>query len=78
MEGTVPEKKLTPKPAGSPTPDAAASGPSSRLPEPDETPVPESQAAAIVTALEKGDGGDDDETVTSGARDLRDLLRHYV
>ena len=47
----MPEKKLTPKPAGSPTPDAAASGPSSRLPEPDETPVPESQAAAIAADL---------------------------
>ncbi len=38
----------------------------------------QSQASAIVTALEKGDDGDDDEVVTSGARDLRDLLRHYV
>jgi hypothetical protein len=38
----------------------------------------QSQASAIVTALEKGDDGDDDEAVTSGARDLRDLLRHYV
>ena len=38
----------------------------------------QSQASAIVTALEKGNDGDDDEAVTNGARDLRDLLRHYV
>ena len=36
------------------------------------------QASAIVTALEKGNDGDDDETVIEGARALRDLLRHYV
>jgi hypothetical protein len=38
----------------------------------------QSEAAAVVAALEKGEDGDDDETVTNGARDLRDLLRHYV
>jgi len=36
------------------------------------------QASAIVTALEKGEDGDDDETVIEGARALRELLRHYV
>jgi hypothetical protein len=36
----------------------------------------QSQASAIVAVLEKGDG-DDDEAVTGGARELRDLLRHY-
>jgi hypothetical protein len=35
-------------------------------------------ASAIVTALEKGEDGDDDESVTSAARALRDLLRNYV
>jgi hypothetical protein len=35
-------------------------------------------ASAIVTALEKGEDGDDDEAVTEAARSLRDLLRHYV
>jgi hypothetical protein len=38
----------------------------------------QSEASAIVTALEKGSDGDDDETVISGARALRELLRHYV
>jgi len=38
----------------------------------------QSEASAIVTALEKGQDGDDDEAVTSGARALRDLLRNYV
>jgi hypothetical protein len=36
------------------------------------------EAAAIVTALEKGNDGDDDEDVITAARALRDLLRHYV
>ncbi len=36
------------------------------------------EASAIVTALEKGEDGDDDEAVTSAARALRDLLRNYV
>ena len=35
-------------------------------------------AAAIVEELEKGNEGDDDEIVTTGAQSLRDLLRHYV
>ncbi len=38
----------------------------------------QSEAAAIVTTLEKGEDGDDDEAVTSAARALRDLLRNYV
>jgi len=38
----------------------------------------QSESAAIVEELEKGDEGDDDEIVTNGARALRDLLRHYV
>jgi hypothetical protein len=38
----------------------------------------QSQSAAIVAELEKGDEGDDDEIVTDGAKTLRDLLRHYV
>jgi hypothetical protein len=38
----------------------------------------QSEAAAIVTALEKGEDGDDDEAVTIAARALRDLLRNYV
>ena len=38
----------------------------------------QSQASAIVTALEKGNEGDDDETVTNAAHALRELLRHYV
>ena len=38
----------------------------------------QSEASAIVAVLEKGEDGDDNETVTSGARSLRDLLRHYV
>jgi hypothetical protein len=38
----------------------------------------QNEASAIVTALEKGNDGDDDEGVISGARALRDLLRHYV
>ena len=38
----------------------------------------QAQASAIVTALEKGEDGDDNEAVTSAARDLRDLLRNYV
>jgi hypothetical protein len=36
------------------------------------------QAGAIVSTLEKGKEGDDDETVISAAHALRDLLRHYV
>jgi len=36
------------------------------------------EASAIVDELEKGNEGDDDEIVTTGARSLRDLLRHYV
>jgi hypothetical protein len=38
----------------------------------------QTDASAIVTALEKGEDGDDDEAVTSAARALRDLLRNYV
>jgi hypothetical protein len=38
----------------------------------------QSEASAIVTALEKGEDGDDNETVTSAARALRDFLRNYV
>jgi hypothetical protein len=38
----------------------------------------QSEASAIVTALEKGNDGDDDEGVITSARSLRDLLRHYV
>ena len=38
----------------------------------------QSQASAIVTALEKGNEGDDDETVIDAAHALRELLRHYV
>jgi hypothetical protein len=38
----------------------------------------QAEASAIVTALEKGEDGDDDEAVTEAARTLRDLLRHYV
>ena len=38
----------------------------------------QSESAAIVTELEKGNEGDDDEIVTNGAKALRDLLRHYV
>ena len=38
----------------------------------------QTQASAIVTALEKGEEGDDDEEVTTAARALRDLLRNYV
>jgi hypothetical protein len=38
----------------------------------------QTEASAIVTALEKGEDGDDDETVTTAARALRDLLRNYV
>ena len=38
----------------------------------------QSEAAAIVTAIEKGEDGDDNEAVTSAARALRDLLRNYV
>jgi hypothetical protein len=38
----------------------------------------QSEASAIVTALEKGEDGDDDEAVTSAARALRDFLRNYV
>jgi hypothetical protein len=36
------------------------------------------EASAIVTALEKGEDGDDNETITSAARALRDFLRNYV
>ncbi|MGH9012272.1 MAG: hypothetical protein ACRDYF_20875 [Acidimicrobiia bacterium] len=38
----------------------------------------QTEASAIVTALEKGEDGDDNEAVTSAARALRDLLRNYV
>ena len=38
----------------------------------------QTQASAIVTELEKGEDGDDDEDVLTAARALRDLLRHYV
>jgi hypothetical protein len=38
----------------------------------------QTEASAIVTALEKGNDGDDDEGVITAARGLRDLLRHYV
>jgi hypothetical protein len=38
----------------------------------------QNEASAIVTALEKGNDGDDDEGVIEAARGLRDLLRHYV
>lgn len=38
----------------------------------------QTEASAIVTALEKGEDGDDDEEVTTAARALRDLLRNYV
>jgi hypothetical protein len=38
----------------------------------------QNEASAIVTALEKGEDGDDNEAVTSAARALRDLLRNYV
>ena len=38
----------------------------------------QSDAAAIVTNLEKGEDGDDNEAVTSACRALRDLLRTYV
>jgi len=38
----------------------------------------QTEASAIVTTLEKGEDGDDDEAVTSAARALRDLLRNYV
>jgi Zn ribbon nucleic-acid-binding protein len=38
----------------------------------------QNESSAIVTALEKGNDGDDDEGVIEAARGLRDLLRHYV
>jgi hypothetical protein len=38
----------------------------------------QSDASAIVTNLEKGEDGDDNEAVTSACRALRDLLRNYV
>jgi hypothetical protein len=38
----------------------------------------QTDASAIVTALEKGEDGDHNEAVTSAARALRDLLRNYV
>jgi len=38
----------------------------------------QSEASAIVTALEKGEDGDDDEAITIAARALRDFLRNYV
>jgi hypothetical protein len=38
----------------------------------------QNQASEIVSTLEKGEDGDDNETVTEAARTLRDLLRHYV
>jgi hypothetical protein len=37
----------------------------------------QTEASAIVTTLEKGEG-DDEEAVTTAARALRDLLRNYV
>ena len=38
----------------------------------------QTESSAIVTALEKGEDGDDDEAITSAARALRDFLRNYV
>jgi hypothetical protein len=38
----------------------------------------QNQASAIVSALEKGDEGDDDQAVIGAAHGLRELLRHYV
>jgi hypothetical protein len=38
----------------------------------------QTEASAIVDALEKGDEGDDDESITTAAGALRELLRHYV
>lgn len=38
----------------------------------------QNQASTIVAELEKGDEGDDDESVIEAARALRELLRHYV
>ena len=38
----------------------------------------QTEASAIVTALEKGEDGDDNEAVTEAARALRDFLRNYV
>jgi hypothetical protein len=39
----------------------------------------QTEASAIVAALEKGsDDGDDDESITEAAGALRELLRHYV
>jgi hypothetical protein len=38
----------------------------------------QNQSAAIVAALEKGDEGDDDESVIDAAHALREFLRHYV
>jgi hypothetical protein len=38
----------------------------------------QTEASAIVDALEKGDEGDDDESITTTAGALRELLRHYV
>ena len=38
----------------------------------------QTEASAIVTTLEKGEDGDDDDAVTSAARALRDFLRNYV
>jgi hypothetical protein len=38
----------------------------------------QTEASAIVTTLEKGEDGDDNEAVTAGARALRDFLRNYV
>ncbi|HEV3364152.1 MAG TPA: hypothetical protein VG795_08425 [Acidimicrobiia bacterium] len=38
----------------------------------------QTEASAIVTTLEKGEDGDDNEAVTTAARALRDLLRNYV
>ena len=38
----------------------------------------QNQASAIVTELEKGEEGDDDEDVITAAHNLRELLRHYV
>ena len=38
----------------------------------------QNQAAEIVSTLEKGEDGDDNEAVIEAARALRDLLRNYV
>ena len=38
----------------------------------------QTEASVIVTTLEKGEDGDDNEAVITGARALRDFLRNYV